>query len=266
MNTSPSTWSGPAQPTSKPHAPATPVHNNRAWLWRVGLEWLALSAWPLALLVSLKPMLLRFWQWVISSWSSVLGLSITSTWSPTQSSLQWAAMDDGSFAPSSISLALTVSGLALLWLWSGSFSDRMHPLKITLRALCVIHLSACLVFILAPASFPYSVSKHLFALLDMGYGFMLAIPPMLALGWGILKVPVWQKVLVPCLVLLYFALMLPHKALLHAWVLDNFSLLFMPLLFFCFGSLLDLWIFIALYGWLASLASARPQHAGRAAP
>ena len=90
------------------------------------------------------------------------------------------------------------------------------------------------------------------ALLDMGYSLMLAAGPMLALGWGILKQPLLPKIMAPLGVLAYFAIMLPHKALLHAWVLANGSVLFMPALFMCFGALLDLWIFIALYAWLAS--------------
>ena len=86
----------------------------------------------------------------------------------------------------------------------------------------------------------------------MGLGFMLAIPPMLALGWGLLKVPLYPKLLVPCLVLAYFALLLPHQWLLHAWLLEHLSILFMPVLFLCMGTLLDLWIFVAIYAWLAS--------------
>ena len=92
--------------------------------------------------------------------------------------------------------------------------------------------------------------------MDMGYGFMWVIPPMLALGWGLLQVPLHQKLIVPCLVLAYFALMLPHKWLLQAWLLEHLSILFMPVLFFAFGSLLDLWIFVAVYAWLASRVSA----------
>ena len=86
---------------------------------------------------------------------------------------------------------------------------------------------------------------------------MWVIPPMLALGWGLLRVPIWQKILAPCGVLAYFALMLPHKLLLQAWLLEQLSILFMPVLFLCFGSLLDLWIFVALYAWLASRVPAQ---------
>lgn len=233
-------------------------------LWRMALQWLLLSAWPLALLWSLKPWLMVFWQAVFSLWSRPLGLSLTTRLSPDGQSIQWSAWGDAAFAPSSQQLILHVLGVAALWLISGFFSDRWTPLKTTLRALGLIHLSACLFFLWAPASFPYSISKHLQALMDMGLGFMWAIPPMLALGWGLLKVPLSQKLLVPCLVLAYFAVMLPHQWLLHAWLLEHLSILFMPVLFLCMGTLLDLWIFVTIYAWLASTVPVPPRSMQRA--
>ncbi len=241
-----------ALPSSWQASPTWLQPQRRTWVWAKSLEWLLLSAVPLALLAWLKPWLMTLWQAVFTGWSALLGLSVNAVLNDSRSAIAWTTLADGSLAPSNTSLVWNLSGLAATWLLSGFFSDRFYPLKTSLRALCLIHLSACLFFIWAPASFPYSISKHLQALMDLGYGFMWVIPPMLALGWGLLKVPVWQKVLVPCGVLAYFALMLPHKLLLQAWLLEQLSILFMPVLFLCFGSLLDLWIFVALYAWLAS--------------
>lgn len=229
-----------------------PPRNTPTWVGAKALQWLFLSAAPWLVLAWLKPWLLNFWQQVFTLWSRPLGLSVSSSLSDDRSAIQWTALADGSFAPSSTSLAWSLTGIAATWLVSAFFSDRFQPLRTSLRALSLIHLSACLFFIWAPASFPYSISKHLQALMTLGYDFMWMIPPMLALGWGLLKVPMHQKLLAPCLVLAYFALMLPHKLILQAWLLEHLSILFMPVLFLCFGSLLDLWIFVALYAWLAS--------------
>lgn len=231
-------------------------------LKHLGLQWLILSAGPVLLLLLLKARLMAFWQWVVSVWSDVLGLSLSTRLSAQGDAMFWTATGDGSFAPSLTHIAATAVLAAAVWLWSARFSDRFHPLKISLRALCLIQWSACLFFWLAPASFPYTISSHASALMGMGFGFMLAIGPMLALGWGILRTPLLHKILAPVAVLAYFALMLPHKTLLQVWLLEHMSILFMPLLFLCFGSLLDLWIFVALYAWLASttpaLADTRP--------
>lgn len=223
------------------------------------MEWLFLSAMPVLLLLNFNPQLMAFWRWLISSWATVLGLSLSTNLTVGNAALKWDLIQDGSLAPSTTNLLLTAVATGIVWLSCGLLSDRMHPLKIAMRVLCLIQWSACLFFALAPASFPYTIGKHLNALMGMGYGFMLAIGPMLALGWGVLNVPWIQKILAPLLFLAFFALMLPHKALLHMWLLEHFSLLFMPVLFLCFGSLLDLWIFVALYALLASLAPAHMQ-------
>jgi len=222
------------------------------WVWPKALQWLVISVLPMTLLSVLKPWLMDFWQWVFTTWSQVLALSVNTRMNADSHDIEWQALAEGSFAPSSTSLFWSLSGIAITWLACGFFSDRFRPLRTSLRALCLIHLSACVYFFWTPASFPYSISKHLQAQMDMGYYFMWIIPPMLALGWGLLKVPVYQKLISPCLVLAYFALMLPHKLLLQALILEHLSILFMPMLFLCFGSLLDLWIFVALYAWLAS--------------
>lgn len=223
------------------------------WFWRKVFQWLMLSALPLVLVVSLQIPLFNFWQWILSVWSRLLGLTHLIV---IKQEMMMSTFDDGSFAPSNTVLFVTLGAVVLIWLGTGRLSDHLHPLKVTLRALCIIQLTACLYFAFSPASFPYNLSAHLQALMNMGYGFMLAIPPMLALGLGILKVAWPQKMLAPLGILAYFAVMLPHKLVLHAWLIEHGSVLFIPLLFFAFGSLLDLLIFIALYAWLASMTPA----------
>lgn len=230
--------------------------NRWSGLQHRGLQALLLSAAPVLLLWGLQERLMAFWQWVVSAWSAVLGLSLSTRLSARGDALVWSATGDGSFAPSLTQMGATAAVAALVWWWSDRLSDPFHPLRISLRAMCLIQWSACLFFWLAPASFPYTISSHASALMGMGWGFMFAIGPMLALGWGILHMPLWPKILAPVAVLAYFALMLPHKALLQVWLLEHLSILFMPLLFLCFGALLDLWIFIALYAWLASTTPA----------
>lgn len=220
------------------------------------LQWALLSALPVALTLQAQPLLYGFWQEVITRWSALLGLSLSGTTQAHHTRLLWAVAEDGTRVPSSQTLWLTSAGLLLLWAVAGQFSDRFHPLRVGLRALCLIQASACAFFWWSPASFPYTLTRHAHTLLDMGYGFMLATGPMLALGWGILQVPLWSKLVAPVGVLAYFSLMLPHQALLHTWLLTHGSVLFMPVLFLCFGVLLDWWIFVALYAWLASQAPA----------
>lgn len=241
-------------------------HQAPVWqgAWHGALQWVLLTSVPLALTILIKPQLMGFWRSIIALWSSVLGMPWIETAIAGNAVLATVPQSDGSFMPSSLTLNLTWLGLASLWGVSHFFQDRFYPLKVMLRGLCLIQASACIFFMLAPADFPYTVTRHMNTLLDMGYSLMLAAGPMLALGWGILKHPLAPKIIAPLGVLAYFAIMLPHKVLLHAWLLEKGSVLFMPALFLCFGALLDVWLFIALYAWLASriphkAEQARPQ-------
>lgn len=243
----------------------TPNANTPSWPFTMGsptvasnwlVQSLVWSAIPMGLLLVLKGPLMAFWQMTLSFWGEALQLSRVPHLSQNGQTLMWSSLNDGSFAPSARLLVMTAAVTAGIWWLGNRLSDRFYPLKISFRAMCLIQWSTCLFFWLTPSSFPYSIGTHADALMGMGYGLMLAIGPMLALGWGILPTPVWQKLGAPLAFMAYFALMLPHKTVLHVWCLEHGSILFMPLLFLCFGALLDLWIFIALYAWLASMAPA----------
>lgn len=223
------------------------------WVIPKLLEWVFLSALPVIVLWAFKPQLMLFWQWLLLNWGKALGLSTPTRWMASADALQGQLLNNNAGVPSTTTVVLTGISVAVFWLASGFFSDRFHPLKIAVRLLCLIQGSACAFFAWAPERFPYTTDSHLDTLMSIGYGFMLAIGPMLALGWGVLKVPWLAKVCVPFIFLAFFALMLPHKALLQIWLLEHFSVLFMPVLFLLFGTLLDLCIFVALYALLASL-------------
>lgn len=231
------------QAVDRPTQPLPEASKNH---WPRLLEWALLSSIPITATLFMKPGLVGFWDSVISFWAARLELPLVASVISTPDPGVWSMQT----MPSSLTLTWTWLGLFSLWGMTHFFSDRFHPLKVMLRALCLIQGTACAFFMLAPASFPYTVTQHMRALLDMGYGLMLAVGPMLALGWGILMPSLAAKILAPLGVLAYFAVMLPHKVLLHAWILANGSALFMPVLFLCFGALLDLWVFIALYAWL----------------
>lgn len=222
---------------------------------RTAVELLLMAALPCAALLAAKPWLMGFWHSVILWWSERLALPLGLVRTGDTESLAWLASYAGALVPSPadgvIAAALVIGAFASTW-W---MSDRQVPLKYLVRLLCVVQASALLFFMFVPTNFPYSMTGHLASMLNAGYYLMLAIPPLLALGWGVLRVPLHQKLLYPALMLAYFALMLPHKALLHAVVVQHFSALYMPLLYLCFGAVLDLMVFVALYSWLASRVS-----------
>ena len=217
------------------------------------LELIGMTLVPLSLLWVWQSDLMVFWDGVVRFWAEWLDLSL-SLGSPTTDTLSdLSRQNDGSRAPSQAALSLTALAMLAIYLLSERMPDRYYPLATVMRGICVIQTTALVFFEVAPASFPYTISSHVQSQLEIGYLFMLAIPLMLAMGWGVMNVGRLRKLWVPFGFLAYFAVMIPHLGLLHALILDRFSLLFMPVLYFCFGLLLHLMVFIAFYGLLLSL-------------
>ena len=204
-----------------------------------------------ALLLWGKEPLMHWWRDVILFWGLHLDIPLRAG-NGESGLLLWIQAAGTSVMPTSdIILATTAAVIALygatFWL-----SDAMTPLKYLIRTLCVVQATAILFFTFEPALFSYSIPGHLQAILNAGYGVMLAVPVLLALGYGILPIRARDRFLHTAWVLGYLALMVPHMAVLHAIVLQYLSVLFMPLLYLCFGVVFDVMIFVALYSWLAS--------------
>ncbi len=210
------------------------------WRWHDGLGGMLVGIGLSLVLLIWRPELLQAWNLVLAQWDRVLGLSLS-------------ALTESAPPPSSVMLLVTSAVVVLLYAVAGRWHERYQLLRVVVRAMCLVQGSACLFFALVPARFPYAVHQHLASLLQMGANFLLMVPLMLAAGWGLLNLPWHLKLLGPVAVVGYFMLWLPHQVLLHAWVLGHGTVLFMPLLLLCLGPLLNGWIFVALYAWLASL-------------
>ncbi|MBA2676655.1 hypothetical protein [Ramlibacter sp.] len=198
-----------------------------------------------------RPALLYAWDVVILWWAQRLQLPLALAANGTER--MWMLSDPAASlvpgpATGVVTAAVVIAAFASTW-W---MSDRLTPIKYLVRTLCVVQVSGLLFFMFKPASFPYTVGGHLESMLDAGYYLMLSMPLLLSLGYGVLRLPLYQKFLHPLGVLAYFAVMLPHKALLHVLVLQHFSVLFMPMLYLCFGLVFDLMVFVALYSWMVS--------------
>mgnify|MGYP000004489552 CR=1 FL=1 len=176
------------------------------------------------------------------------GIAWRSTWeveAEIQAGQLVAVLEEFAAPPSETLLLTTTVVVALLYGVAGRWHERYQPLRVVVRAMCLVQGSACVFFALVPARFPWSVQQHLSGLMQMGADFVLVMPWMLAVGWGLLNLPWRLKLLGPVAVLAYFVVWLPHQVVLHAWVLHHGSALFMPVLLLCLGPLLNGWIFVA---------------------
>lgn len=202
-----------------------------------------------------KPVLLDFWRDVIVFWSSGLGLSFGQTIALNDVGQVIPRLSTGSVTtPLPTLLALSVTTLITLagLLLSLTMKGATLPLKYPLRIVCIVQLVATVYFWWLPGSFPYNMARHSEELLTVGYVVTMGTPVMLAMGYYILNQSLVLKLFHTFLILGFLAIMVPHQVLVQAFIMQHFSVLFMPVLYICFGAVFDALVFVALYSWAVS--------------
>lgn len=206
-----------------------------------------------------KPMLLELWRDWILFWSDGLNMGFSQGTQLDDSGQIATTLSTGTLntpMPSMSALwitgIITLAGLALSLTMKGA----TLPLKYPLRIVCVVQLIAVVYFWWIPGNFPYSIARHSEELMTIGFVLMLSTPVMLAVGYYILNQNILIKLFHTTLILLFFTVMIPHQVLAQAFIMQHLSILFMPLLYICFGAVFDALVFVALYSWAASNAQA----------
>ena len=211
-----------------------------------------------ALLYWSKPMLLDFWRDCILYWSSGLDLPFSLS-NQIDDRGQYAMLLSGgpedrplpSLTIMIVTTVVTLLGLAL----SFAMKNAQLPLKYPLRIVGVVQLVTLIYFWLMPGGFPYSIARHSEELMTIGYVVMMATPVMLAVGYYILNQSLLVKLFHTALILLFFMVMIPHQVLAQAFIMQHLSVVFMPVLYICFGAVFDALVFVALYSWAVSNAA-----------
>ena len=206
-----------------------------------------------------KPMLLELWRDWILFWSDGLNMGFSRGTQLDDSGQLATTLSTGTLntpMPSMSALwitgVITLAGLALSLTMKGA----TLPLKYPLRIVCVVQLITVAYFWWIPGNFPYSIARHSEELMTIGFVLMLSTPVMLAVGYYILNQNILIKLFHTTLILLFFTVMIPHQVLAQAFIMQHLSILFMPLLYICFGAVFDALVFVALYSWAASNAQA----------
>ncbi len=237
--------------TVRPHRSITPLNVTPFLLAQAIVLPLVLCG----LLLWGKPLILDFWRDCILFWASGLDLSFSLATQINESGeygLDLAAANGANLIPGQTTLAVT----ALVMLLALGASLRMKgaqlPLKYPVRIVAIIQLITVAYFWLSPAAFPYSIGRHSEELMTIGYVVMLSTPVMLGVGYYILRQSLAIKLFHTALILGFFLLMVPHQVLAQAFIMQHLSVLFMPVLYICFGAVFDALVFVALYSWAVS--------------
>lgn len=126
---------------------------------------------------------------------------------------------------------------------------RLLPAGYFLRVLAILQCTAQIWFTVARPPFSYSLPDYAAGLLICGVIILFLAPFLVAFTFHIFDFPLWQKLAMATLLLLHLSVLLPLQAAVHVWIIHRASLLAMPVLFLIFGVLLDVFVYVALYGW-----------------
>lgn len=210
------------------------------------------------LLLWAKPMVLEFWRSCILFWSGGLGIPFSRSAQLNETgqyALLLTGAGDAAPLPTPTTMLVTAAVTLIAFVLSLRMKNAMLPLKYPVRIVCVVQFVTLIYFWLAPAAFPYTIARHCEELMTIGYVVLLATPVMLAMGYYILNQSLLIKLFYTALILLFLVVMVPHQVLVQALIMQHLSVLFMPVLYICFGAVFDALVFVALYSWVASNAS-----------
>ena len=238
----------------RPHRSLTPLKVTSYLL----LQALLLPVVLCGLLLWMQPQLLEFWRHCIIFWSDQLALPFSLSSQINEASsplgLQWRQTGPGGKIPGLTNFAITTATTLLVFALSFHMKNKTTPLKYLVQIMCGVQIFTLIFYQLNPARFTGSVARHSEELMVMGHVVMLLTPVMMTIGYYILNQSLLSKLLYTVVILLFFAVMVPHQVLVHALILKNVSTLVMPLLYICFGAVFDVVVFIALFSWVASKA------------
>jgi hypothetical protein len=126
---------------------------------------------------------------------------------------------------------------------------RFLPLRYFLRFATLVQLTALLDFAIRPGAFPYALPQYGLGFLQAGCAVMALVPLVLGLTFFPFDIALWRKVALTLMVVAHFAVLLPLQVALHVYVVHHLSLLAMPTMFFIWGILIEIFVFVAFYGW-----------------
>jgi hypothetical protein len=139
------------------------------------------------------------------------------------------------------------------------------PLNYLLRTIIVIQATASINRLVSPDFFPYTLKIYMLDSLTLCVYMLMLLPPLLGLVYYIFDYPVWRKILLTILMLGYFLVFIPCQYMLHAYLIHEYTMIVLPVLYIFFGMLLDVLTFVSIYAYGMSWRSRRNAMQGRGA-
>lgn len=143
-----------------------------------------------------------------------------------------------------------LTGVALLL--SFALPVRYLPARYFLRFVALVQTVALGYFALSSPPFLYPLPGYTGGMLRAGMAVLTLVPVVLGFAFYIFDHSLARQLLFTVLLIGHLAVLLPLQVLMHAWLSHYLSALVQPTLFFVFGLLLEVLVFVAFYGWAMS--------------
>ncbi len=137
----------------------------------------------------------------------------------------------------------------LLFALSFFIPDRMTPGIYALRALLLIQASALVSFALRAEPFPYGLTDYLQAMMTTGLVIATVTPVVLGFIWHLQDVAWPKKLALAALMQGYAVVLIPLQYAMHGLILEQATMLFMPLLYILLGIPIHVLTLVAIYAW-----------------
>jgi hypothetical protein len=150
---------------------------------------------------------------------------------------------------------IVVSGLtAIAFLLSFLLPTRFLPARYFLRFVAMIQAVSLGYFAFSQPPFLYPLPGYTAGMLAAGMAVLVLVPVVLGFSFYIFDHDFGRQLLFTLAVIGHMAVLVPLQVLIHAWLSHYVSALVQPTLFFVFGLLLEVLVFVAFYGWAMSWA------------
>ena len=162
--------------------------------------------------------------------------------------------------PSAALYGYTLSITAVLFLLTFLIKNTYMPVKFFLRSFIALIWFTQFYFYVHPTGFPYDIAIYTKSGFLQILALLLATPWIYCLTYYVYSYRVVSKVALTILVLNYLIILAPFQYLLNAVLIHQFSLLFMPVLYFFSGLLINILSIVAFYAYGISMEHKYPKY------
>ena len=170
-------------------------------------------------------------------------------------------MQIGAATPSNVQWSMGVLITAILLVTSFFLPERFIPFAYLLRALVLIQTISIVYFLFFGNYFPYSLAGYQAVMMLAGLFFVGLVPLIYGLIYYIFDETLLKKLWLTILTMVHLLVLIPLQYFAHAYLINKFSLMYMPVLFLMFGLMVNVFVLISFYSWGMSWKGALHPHA-----